>query len=288
MANKVNGVTFISAQTAIDGEISLENSALVAGQLKGKINSAGRVEIERNGLIEGELTCHELRVSGVFKGNLICNKLVIVSTGVVEGDVSSHQMEIYDGGQFIGQRSKGPTPESMPSEPTSKDEPVISRNANPLAPDSQPKRKVWLPLIAAAAGITAVIFYVNPAWLQNMADPNIWKEESVAQHEQIEVMPVVGKQVTTDLGRTENGRVQLATADSESLIRTTIHGIAAEDGLQYADGEEDLEAMEAAHAQLSAAGGVTPAVESSSEIQQSTEPTSTINAATDDVSAGHL
>ncbi|MCT8987678.1 polymer-forming cytoskeletal protein [Shewanella phaeophyticola] len=73
----------------------------------GTISSSSQINITVGGEVEGEVYCQEMRVSGVFKGKLHCNKLIIVSSGVVDGEVSSHQMEIYDGGQFVGMRSKG-------------------------------------------------------------------------------------------------------------------------------------------------------------------------------------
>lgn len=107
MASKANGVTFISALTSVEGDILLERAALVAGKIKGNVRSSGLVNIELGGLIEGELTCDELRVSGVFRGKVHSNKVVIVSSGVLEGEVASQAFEIYEGGQFIGQRAKG-------------------------------------------------------------------------------------------------------------------------------------------------------------------------------------
>ena len=114
MNNKGNGVTFIGPETSLDGEMTVKGPALIAGQVKGVIRSTDQVKIEVGGEIDGELYCQELRVCGVFKGSLHCNSLVIVSSGVVEGDVSSHKMEIYDGGQFLGARTKGPEQGVLP------------------------------------------------------------------------------------------------------------------------------------------------------------------------------
>ncbi|WP_300476411.1 polymer-forming cytoskeletal protein [Shewanella sp.] len=114
MASKGNGITFISAQTSIEGDIQLESTALIAGKLQGKIGSAGQIKIELGGEISGEVSCDELRVCGVFSGRVCCNKLIITSSGVVDGEVASHQMEIYEGGQFIGQRIKGPELDALP------------------------------------------------------------------------------------------------------------------------------------------------------------------------------
>ncbi|WP_076539721.1 polymer-forming cytoskeletal protein [Shewanella sp. UCD-KL21] len=114
MNNKGNGVTFIGPDTSLDGDMAVQGPALVAGKVKGVIRSTDQVKIEVGGEIDGELFCQELRVCGVFKGTLHCNSLVIVSSGVVEGDVSSHKMEIYDGGQFLGARTKGPEEGVLP------------------------------------------------------------------------------------------------------------------------------------------------------------------------------
>ncbi|WP_394493507.1 polymer-forming cytoskeletal protein [Shewanella sp. ENK2] len=129
MNNKGNGVTFIGPETSLDGEMTVKGPALIAGQVKGVIRSTDQVKIEVGGEIDGELYCQELRVCGVFKGKLHCNSLVIVSSGVVEGDVSSHKMEIYDGGQFLGARTKGPEQGVLPE---------LAADEQPVAPYSQP------------------------------------------------------------------------------------------------------------------------------------------------------
>ncbi|MBT1444353.1 polymer-forming cytoskeletal protein [Shewanella sp. JM162201] len=101
-------MTFIGTGTRLEGELVLESAALVAGELRGRISSSGQIKIESTGVIDGELNCHELRVCGTFRGKLSCQKLIIVSGGVVEGEVASNEMEIFDGGQFLGSRTRGP------------------------------------------------------------------------------------------------------------------------------------------------------------------------------------
>jgi cytoskeletal protein CcmA (bactofilin family) len=115
MNNKSKGVTYIGADMSLKGEIDIQGPALIAGKITGVVRSSDEVKIEPGGVIDGEVYCQELRVSGTLKGKLFCNKLVIISTGVVEADVSSHDMEIYDGGQFIGMRTKGPDADLLPT-----------------------------------------------------------------------------------------------------------------------------------------------------------------------------
>ncbi|MGZ9897245.1 bactofilin family protein [Shewanella gaetbuli] len=129
MNNKGKGITFIGADMSLNGEMDIQGPALIAGKISGTVRSSDVIKIEPSGEVEGEIYCQELRVSGVLKGKLFCNKLVIVSTGVVEADVSSHDMEIYDGGQFIGMRTTGPSADVLPK-PTQSEATADSTAAN--------------------------------------------------------------------------------------------------------------------------------------------------------------
>ncbi|QBF83722.1 hypothetical protein EXU30_14240 [Shewanella maritima] len=114
MNSKAKQATVIGAQMNLQGEMDIQGPATIAGHTNGVIRSSADIVIEQGGLVEGELYCQSVKVCGQFKGKLFCNKLIIVSSGVVDGEVSSHQMEIYDGGQFIGKRTKGPDADTLP------------------------------------------------------------------------------------------------------------------------------------------------------------------------------
>ena len=102
--NNNAGLTFIAQGTKLSGETHFAGEALIGGELHGKISATGKLTIEVDGYIEGELHCKELKVSGVFKGKMKCEKLNITSTGSVEGEIACNSMEIFEGGQFIGMR----------------------------------------------------------------------------------------------------------------------------------------------------------------------------------------
>ncbi|BCV67315.1 bactofilin family protein [Shewanella carassii] len=103
---KTTGLTYIAQGSKITGESHFDGETLVGGAIYGKINAESKLTIEANGLVDGELNCQELKVSGLFRGKLCCEKLIICSTGTVEGEVASKSMEIFEGGQFIGMRVK--------------------------------------------------------------------------------------------------------------------------------------------------------------------------------------
>lgn len=104
--SSTSALTYIAKGTKLMGESSFSGDALIAGELNGTILSEGMITIDNDGYIEGETQCHEIKISGHYKGKLYCEKLIITGTGFVEGEVTSTQMEIFEGGQFIGVRNK--------------------------------------------------------------------------------------------------------------------------------------------------------------------------------------
>ena len=109
-------LTYIAHGSMMTGETQFAGDALIAGELNGVVLAEGMITIDQGGLIEGETQCHEIKISGTYKGKLICDKLTITGTGILEGEVVSSNMEIFEGGQFIGIRNKSQSPQS-PSEP---------------------------------------------------------------------------------------------------------------------------------------------------------------------------
>ncbi len=103
---KASGLTFVAPGTKLSGESHFAGEALIGGEVFGKISSTGKITIEVEGYMDGELNCDELKVAGHFKGKLKCGKLNITSTGTVEGELACESMEIFEGGQFIGIRVK--------------------------------------------------------------------------------------------------------------------------------------------------------------------------------------
>lgn len=249
MASKGNGITFISAQTSIEGDIQLESTALIAGKLQGKIGSAGQIKIELGGEISGEVSCDELRVCGVFSGRVCCNKLIITSSGVVDGEVASHQMEIYEGGQFIGQRIKGPELDALPDmlkaiAPAAQrsDAHLYASESGSLRGDNRAIRP-WL-YVAAATVVIALGFSFGPEqlreWLPNVSDSPLNTEVSpVAQGLDAAkgANPLLTEQTTAP---------DTANADNTAAVSADPDPLA----LSQDSAMEDLQQMEQGHAQM--------------------------------------
>lgn len=98
--------SYIAKGTKLTGNTEFVGDVMIGGEVNGQILSQGTITIEHEASILGEVKCKELSVAGYFKGRLICERLIIQRTGVVDGDVASTAMQIMEGGQFIGMRIK--------------------------------------------------------------------------------------------------------------------------------------------------------------------------------------
>ncbi|SHH73855.1 bactofilin family protein [Ferrimonas marina] len=101
-----SGLTYISTDCRLSGELVLDSDCMVDGTIEGVVSAKGSVIIEQAGRIDGELEAEEVRVSGQFKGKLKCKRLSITANGLVDGEVLSEKIEIFEGGQFVGTRLK--------------------------------------------------------------------------------------------------------------------------------------------------------------------------------------
>lgn len=266
MGSKGNGVTFISASTSIEGEMQLAGTALVAGKLAGNIRCAGQIKIELGGEVSGELCCDELKVCGVFRGKVRCNKLVIVSSGTVEGEVLSHQLEIYEGGQFIGQRVIGQELEHLPEllqtlapEGAAKNTKTAQTNAL-YARDNQPGARKWLPYGAAAAAVIVLVSVITPAklttWLSTFGQPaaitaNTAKGDAL-NSETLLPSPVKDDSLAKDSAVASDNDTQTASTmalDSHDGSNPKHQG-EGHPNMESGAAMEDLAQMEQGHAQM--------------------------------------
>ncbi|MBM7071975.1 hypothetical protein SOPP22_08130 [Shewanella sp. OPT22] len=112
--NASSELTYIAQGTKLTGESIFSGDALIGGHVVGNVSSNSHVIVELEGIIDGEVSCKEIKISGKFKGKLFCEKLIITATGIFEGEVNSASIEIFDGGQFVGTRiSAKPTHQSL-------------------------------------------------------------------------------------------------------------------------------------------------------------------------------
>jgi len=108
--------TSITAATIITGEIQGQGDMHLEGQLTGKIQVKGLLFIGKNGNFNGEATAENIIIEGHVEGQIdAAAKIEIRSSGVIKGTVICQRIVIAEGAFFEGKiktrKGKPLTPE---------------------------------------------------------------------------------------------------------------------------------------------------------------------------------
>ena len=87
----------------VKGEIFSEDEILIEGRIQGKITVKNRVIIGVNGNVEADVEAREVVIKGKVIGNVKGGQRVeIVPSGVLRGNINSPRVVIADSGVFEG------------------------------------------------------------------------------------------------------------------------------------------------------------------------------------------
>lgn len=97
----LNGVfinSIIGEGAAFSGDISMSGLFRIDGDFRGNIDKADKVLVGRNGRAECSIHAATVVVGGVVKGDIYSTeKVVVLSTGMVLGNVSTPRLLVEDG-----------------------------------------------------------------------------------------------------------------------------------------------------------------------------------------------
>ncbi len=90
--------SLIGKGTKFDGELNLSGLLRIDGDFTGSINSVGKVLIGRSGRVKCSINAGSVIIGGIVKGNILStDKVVILSTGMVLGNIQAPSIEIEEG-----------------------------------------------------------------------------------------------------------------------------------------------------------------------------------------------
>jgi len=141
--------TIIGADATFKGELSFEKGVRIEGSFDGHVASKGALYIAEGAKVTANIEAANVRVEGECKGNLVVSeKLHLLPTAKLEGDLRTNRLEINDGAIFIGnvvvgqqaaQAARRPA-ESTPREPQKSTPPQPQSAAStPPAPKPRPQ-----------------------------------------------------------------------------------------------------------------------------------------------------
>lgn len=98
-------ITMISANTRLEGKISLDDVCRIHGTLIGEVHAAAgsTLILEETGVIEGNVYADTLIINGYIKGQVVSSDKVFVSaSGRLIGSVKTPKLKLEPGAFFEG------------------------------------------------------------------------------------------------------------------------------------------------------------------------------------------
>jgi len=94
----------VGRDIALSGEIRACDRLIVEGRVEAVLSDSRAIEVSSTGVFKGKAHIESAEISGVFEGELVTTqKLIIHSTGRVQGNIRYGQIEIARGGVIAGQ-----------------------------------------------------------------------------------------------------------------------------------------------------------------------------------------
>ena len=104
----IETVNTIGAGTVITGDIQSKGDVRIDGNLKGSVNTTGKLVLGKEGVIEGDVVCNNADISGTLKAKITVSQLLLLkTTAKLTGDISTNKLSIEPGAAFTGSCSMG-------------------------------------------------------------------------------------------------------------------------------------------------------------------------------------
>jgi cytoskeletal protein CcmA (bactofilin family) len=106
---KVSGaVNAIGQGSTIKGDIVTEGDLRIDGTLVGTITTKGRLVLGETGVVEGEVTCQNALIAGELKAKIqVAELLSLKASANLSGDIVTNKLSIEPGANFTGSCSMG-------------------------------------------------------------------------------------------------------------------------------------------------------------------------------------
>lgn len=111
MKNSTNNnsvINMIGNGTVITGDIQSKGDIRIDGILKGSVKTDGKLVVGSTGIVEGDVTCSNADVSGEIKAKITVSQLLsLKSSSKLNGDIITNKLSIEPGASFSGSCSMG-------------------------------------------------------------------------------------------------------------------------------------------------------------------------------------
>jgi len=104
-----SSINLIGTGTTIEGDIRSNGDIRIDGTVHGNVYSKAKVVVGSTGLVEGDINCQNADISGTVKGKSGINELLFLkSTSRMNGDIVTGKLIVEVGASFTGSCNMGP------------------------------------------------------------------------------------------------------------------------------------------------------------------------------------
>ncbi len=102
-------INLIGAGTVIEGDIRSNGDIRIDGTVHGKVISKAKVVVGSTGIVEGDVSCQNSDLSGTIKGKMNVSELLFLkSSAKIIGDIVTGKLVVEVGAAFTGSCNMGP------------------------------------------------------------------------------------------------------------------------------------------------------------------------------------
>lgn len=106
--------TTLGKATVFNGTMRFSNSLKIDGKFEGRIESPGFLYVEEGAVVKAEIKVGSIVIGGVIRGNIeATEKLEMLATGQVYGNIKTKKLRIADGVVFEGKCEMIKNPEGV-------------------------------------------------------------------------------------------------------------------------------------------------------------------------------
>ena len=107
-------LTVIGRDTRIKGEMFFDKGARILGQFEGRIEAQGEVQIGEGAMCEAAVEAETIVVDGTVQGDLVARgRLTLNANSKIRGDLTAGTLVVVEGATFVGHVSVGPQAAEM-------------------------------------------------------------------------------------------------------------------------------------------------------------------------------
>ena len=105
----------VAADISIEGKIEGAGHVRIAGKFKGDVHVEGNLAIDAGAHLTGQVQANTVVVGGELNGNITAQRVELLETGVINGDVKAAQLTVAAGSRMRGQVEFGWSEKKRPN-----------------------------------------------------------------------------------------------------------------------------------------------------------------------------